>query len=184
MTLRKVQYLTKIMSSGSNGRKRRRHLVRKTLLQFSFSPLLLPFALLKNLRITILFFELDGFFGHFLPLLFRLRRLPISVVVLISMQTRSLSFNCESHAIKLPCSSGYDTCIVSIRFRRTEVFNPPHCYFRQQSSNSVMEYHTENISGRWFIDGVWGILSSNGYFSCAHPNSPFSLKVVVTKENG
>ena len=47
-----------------------------------------------------------------------------------------------------------------------------------------MEYHIENVSGRWFVDGIWGVLSTNGYFSCAHPNCPFSLKAVVVKDAG
>ena len=44
-----------------------------------------------------------------------------------------------------------------------------------------MDHHIENVSGRWFIDGVWGILSSNGYFSCAHQSCPFNLKVSTEK---
>ena len=94
-----------------------------------------------------------AFFGDFLRTTFRLRRLPIIVVVIFSMQTRSVSFNGGSQAIKLPCSSGYDTCIASILFVARKSSTPPHYCFRQQSSNSVMEYHIENISGRWFIDG-------------------------------
>ena len=128
-------------------------MVRKTLLLFSFSLILLPFSLRKILRITIPPFSLNGFFGDFLRTPFRLRRLPIIVVVIFSMQTRSVSFNGGSQAIKLPCSSGYDTCIASILFVARKSSTPPHYCFRQQSSYSVMEYHFENISGRWFVDG-------------------------------
>ena len=44
-----------------------------------------------------------------------------------------------------------------------------------------MDHHIENVSGRWFVDGIWGILSSNCYFSCADPKCPFSLKVSAVK---
>ena len=47
-----------------------------------------------------------------------------------------------------------------------------------------MDHHIENVSGRWFVDGIWGILSSNCYFSCADPKCPFSLKVSTVKADG
>mgnify|MGYP004636557411 CR=1 FL=1 len=43
--------------------------------------------------------------------------------------------------------------------------------------SSVIEY----VSGRLFIDGVWGNPSSNGYFACHHKSCPFSLKVIQEK---
>ena len=52
------------------------------------------------------------------------------------------------------------------------------------SFDSVMDHHIENVSGRWFVDGIWGILSSNCYFSCADPKCPFSLKVSTVKADG
>ena len=41
-----------------------------------------------------------------------------------------------------------------------------------------MSFVVEYVSGRLFIDGIWGSTSTNGYFSCHHPSCPFSLKVV------
>ena len=40
------------------------------------------------------------------------------------------------------------------------------------------QHQVEYVSGRLFIDGVWGVLSC-GYFNCRCPSCPFSLKVVV-----
>ena len=46
--------------------------------------------------------------------------------------------------------------------------------------SSVIEY----VSGRLFIDGVWGNTTSNSYFSCHYVSCPFSLKVIQDKVGG
>ena len=47
-----------------------------------------------------------------------------------------------------------------------------------------MSGHIEYVSGRLFVDGLWGMMSSNGYFSCYCPTCPFSLKMVTEQVNG
>ena len=46
-----------------------------------------------------------------------------------------------------------------------------------------MSFLIEYVSGRLFINGVWGTVTTNGYFSCHHPSCPFSLKVVQERLN-
>ena len=46
-----------------------------------------------------------------------------------------------------------------------------------------MTVRIEYVSGRLFVNGLWGTMSSNGYFSCHHRTCPFSLKMVTQQVN-
>ena len=40
------------------------------------------------------------------------------------------------------------------------------------------------VAGRWFLDDFCGTISSNGYFNCAVPSCPFSVKVTFKDVDG
>ena len=40
------------------------------------------------------------------------------------------------------------------------------------------------VDGRWFLNDFCGKLSSNGYFSCAEPSCPYSVKVTNKDVDG
>ena len=46
-----------------------------------------------------------------------------------------------------------------------------------------MTVRIEYVSGRLFVDGLWGTMSSNGYFSCFYKTCPFSLKMATQLVN-
>ena len=55
--------------------------------------------------------------------------------------------------------------------------------FPFKTIKSLMSSVVEYVSRQLFIDGVWGTVSSNGYFSCHHDSCPFSLKVTFEPLN-